>query len=204
MNAGLGTLTELKAQLLAAALRDGDDYDDQLLAIGLGVAAMFDRRCSRHLGYDAAATFVCSANRDHCYVDRYPVISVSKTELKTDHTTGYVEQTSLIEVSDFASGYLYWGSPVYGDEASLRFTFAGGFWFDTTEGGGGSLPTGATPLPDDLKWAWYLQCQEAWNKRDKLGLGIAAGQDKQPSLTGLELVPQVKQILTWYFRYAMA
>jgi len=56
MNAGLGTLTALKAQLLPATQRDGTKWDDLILGLGLGVAASFDRHCNRLLGWAADDT----------------------------------------------------------------------------------------------------------------------------------------------------
>ena len=69
-----------------------------------------------------------------------------------------------------------------------------------------TLPTGATALPDDLKFAWLLQCEHVWKLRDKLGLAIAALAGSQaPSLTlaGAELVPEVAAICRAHRRFTL-
>lgn len=204
MNLGLGNLITLKQQLLAEALRSTTKYDDVLKAIGKGVAAQFERYCNRRFGRTENATFNCSADRDHVYLDCYPVESVSLVQLKTDETTGWETQTGFITNRNDAIGYIFWGynaAPHYGQ---LRFTFTGGYWFDTTEENSDTLPAGATALPDDLRLAWILQCRVIWQAIDKQGKDIAVtGSSSQfvtGTLAGLELNEQVKQILNGYRR----
>lgn len=69
-----------------------------------------------------------------------------------------------------------------------------------------TLPTGATPLPDDLKLAWLLQCEFIWKLRDKLGVSVAesakTGADMS-GLVGMQLVPEVENTLRNYRRYSL-
>jgi hypothetical protein len=58
-------------------------------------------------------------------------------------------------------------------------------------------------LPDIVKAAWLLQCQEVWNKRDKLGLAMTDEPDKQVSLASLKLIPIVQQMLQPFVRYQL-
>jgi hypothetical protein len=68
-----------------------------------------------------------------------------------------------------------------------------------------SQPAGSTARPADLYYAWLLQCERTWSVRDKLGVSI--GQPTAPaqgqSLAALELVPEVKEVLRNYTRYAI-
>jgi hypothetical protein len=69
-----------------------------------------------------------------------------------------------------------------------------------------TLPEGATALPDDLKFAWLLQCEHLWKLRDKLGVSIAAPAGSQaPSLTlaGAELIPEVAAIARAHRRFTL-
>jgi hypothetical protein len=204
MNAGLSNLKFLKAQLLAEALRVTTKYDAPILAIGTGVAAQFEKSCNRKFLRTENATFTCSADRDHVFLDRYPLESVSLVELRTSATTGWETQTNFIQNLDERTGKVFWGyaaAPHYGQ---LRFTFTGGFWWDTTEEGDDTLPTGATALDADLQLAWILQCRLAWQAIDKIGQDIiktgSSSNLVSGTLAGLEMLPDVKEKLRTFRR----
>jgi hypothetical protein len=205
MNAGLGSLAMLKAQLLADALRAGTRYDAQLLTIGRGVAAAMEGFCDRKLARVEDDTFVCTADRIQVYLERYPIESIASVHLKTDTVSGWVAQTSLVMNTNDDSGLVYWGSAIAPDYCQLKFTYTGGFWFDETEEGTDIMPAGATALPDDLQLAWVLQCRATWAAIDKLGkdivnTGSSATKTVDP-LVSIELLPQVVDILNGYCRY---
>lgn len=208
MNLGLGNLTELKTQLLPEALRADASYDAMLTAIGKGVADSLANYCNRLFGYVADDTYIVSADRIHVYVPRYPFVSVTSVELKTDETAGWVAQTAnSIVTKNGESGLIYLGGAMGPHWGHLRFTYTGGYWFDDSEDSSGTLPSGATALPNDLKLAWYLQCKKVWEVNDVLGLKIVPSKENVQlvglSLAGLEMVPQVKAIADQYIRYAM-
>jgi hypothetical protein len=207
MNAGLGSLAVLKAQLLADALRAGTRYDASLLSIGRGVALAFDGYCDRKLSRVEDEILVCTADRIQVYAERYPIESVSTVELKTDTTSGWVTQTGLIQNLNEDSGLIYWGSLVAEAYCQLRFTYTGGYWFDETEESSDSLPVGATALPYDIQHAWFLQCRATWSAVDKTGKDIVttggASQFVTGSLSEIKLLPQVTDILRRYQRYQM-
>ena len=205
MNAGLGSLTFLKAQLLADALRAGTRYDEQLTLIGQGVAEAMDGFCDRKLAREEGAVLVCTADRIQVFAEHYPIETITSVHLKTDTTSGWVAQTSLVMNTNDDSGLIYWGSMIGPDYTQLKFTYTGGFWFDETEEGSDTLPAGATALPKDLQLAWVLQCRATWAAIDKLGkdivnTGSSATKTVDP-LTGIELLPQVVDILNGYCRY---
>ncbi len=68
------------------------------------------------------------------------------------------------------------------------------------------MPAGAFARPDDLYLAWLLQCERIWSVRDNLGINIA-GEKAVPfvssTLAALELVPEVKQKIDGYRRFAL-
>lgn len=207
MNAGLSSLTKLKQQLLAEALRAGTKYDAALLAIGLGVAAQFEKYCNRKWARVESDTYTCSADRDHVFLPRYPVEDVTELALKTDETTGFEVQASTVINREDSNGYVYWGGflgPHYG---RIRLTYTGGYWWDITEEGNDTLPTGATAVPNDLYLAWILQCRVVWQSIDKLGKDIvntgSSSQFVSGTLAGLEINAQVKAVLDQYRRFQM-
>lgn len=202
MNAGFSSLTALKTAILPEALRQDTSYDAILTALGLGVVAQFEAQCNRSFLRTSGDTCIFTADRESYVLPRYPVESVTKIEMQATVTDGWVEQSiTLVQQFNPASGLVRFGGTLGSDLDLVRLTYTGGFWWDTTEEGGASLPAVATALPADLLSAWHLQVGEIWNKRDRLGLGIAADPDTKTKLATLDLVPYVVETLRQHIRY---
>jgi hypothetical protein len=201
MNIGLGNLTELKGQLLAASLRGDTNYDAVISGIGLGMANLFDQVCNRTFCRTVNKVDTFSADRRHWYLKAFPVETIAGLGKQDSLADGFValplppDGSSLIQQMQADTGYIMFVSLQGCFFSRLQVTYTGGFWFDTTEDGSGVLPNAATPLPAAVKSAWYLQCQEVWRRIDKLGAQIAQNPEGQTSLDGMELTPMVKQLL---------
>lgn len=205
MDLGLGNLTGLKRHLLGAGQAGKTTYNDVIANIGRGVAGRFDTFCCRNFKRVVDDTFTVSADRRHLVVMRYPLESVSKVELREDAVDGWDELTGVVQNLDEAAGLVLLVA-VQGNALNrIRITYTGGYWFDDSEDESGSLPTGATALPDELQFAWLLQCERVWEIHDKLGKAVSGSRDTtpMPSLAMLELVPEVKEVLRHYVRYQM-
>lgn len=202
---GLCNLDTLKRHLLAASLVADTTWDTTIAEIGAGVARSFDKFTNRKLAYAAGDTITFSADRDHFYLPRFPVVSVSLTEQKDDETTGYVTLTDAYAVQDLPIGKLIFGSTLGTWQSVVRVTYTGGYWFDTKEptdnGYPTTMPTGATALDGALKLAFLLQCAHVWDSRDKLGLGIGDKPGARSALADLNLVPEVKNAMQGFIRY---
>lgn len=206
MDLGLGNLVELKRHLLAAGLVTGTTYDTVVTAIGKGVAMSFDCYCNRKFARLVGDVEIFSADRTHYFLRRAPVESVSAVALQDDTVSGWQAQTvnDVIINREDASGQIIFGTVLGVEMTKVKVTYTGGFWYDTTEDATGVQPSGSTLLPQDVKLAWLLQCQQIWNSRDKLGSSIAASPtDGQVDMGGLELIPQARMILDRYKRYQM-
>ncbi len=207
MNCGLGNLDSLKKHLLAKSMSSDVSFDTLIKDIGLGVAADFEEYCTRKFLRVEGATYVCTADRDHCYLDRYPFEMLTKTELKSDINVGWELQDGLVLNTNPLTGLIYWGAGISFAWAQMRFTFTGGFWFETAEPDDAAypsvMPDGATALPNDLRLAWLLQCRQVWDLADKLGSGLIDAPKVQSALMELELVPQVKNILNSHRRMSL-
>lgn len=205
MNAGLSNLDLLKKHLLAATLGTDPQFDTLIAAIGLGVAGMMEQTCNRKFARAAGAQEEFPGDRASFILSRFPIESVTALDSKnlesdswTSQDTGLIKSISasagLIYLADSHDPGAYW--------SKVRFTFTGGYWWETAEpndaGYPSTLPEGAHALPDDLRLAWLLQCREVWNKIDKLNTGLIDKPDAQTNLAGLELSPLVKQMLTNY------
>jgi hypothetical protein len=205
MNIGLGNLTELKGQLLAASLRSDTNYDAVITGIGLGVANLFDQFCNRTFTRTAGKQDVFSADRRHWYLNAFPVETITANEKCDDQQDGWIafplppNGSSLIQQMQLDQGYIMFISIQGYYFSRIRITYTGGFWFPMLEptdaGYPDTIPAGATLLPGAVKSAWYLQCQEVWKQIDKLGAQIAQNPEGQGSLSNMELAPFVKELL---------
>lgn len=208
MNAGLSSLTKLKEQLLAEALRADTAYDAVLLAIGKGVSGQMQKHCNRLFQRVANETYIVSADREFVYLPRAPIESVASIAIKTDQATGYEVQTNFIINQDDSTGYLYWGADAGPHYGRVKIIYTGGWWWDETEEGNDTIPATATALPDDLLLAWQLQCRLVWQAIDKLGVDItktgSSSQFVTGTLAGIKINEQTLEILRGYIRYAMS
>lgn len=201
MDAGLGNLKSLKAQLLNETLRAGDDYDDQLTAIGQGVARAFDKYCNRGFTRTEDDLYIASADRDHLWLPRTPVEEIAEIALKTSHETGYVEQASLIQNRDDSTGLVVFSARPGCWNQFVRVTYTGGYWFNTSEDEF-PMPDGATALPEDVRLAWINQCRAVWSAVDKQGIQLPE-RERLESQT-FELLPGVKELLNPHRRFHIA
>lgn len=202
MTIGLGNLSELKAYLLPESMLQRTDFDTPLSVIGKGVASGFDHYCNRVFARLAGATETFTADRDHYFVRRFPIETVTTLELLYSDNDGWEAQDSeFVTNTDNESGRLWFGFFVGDCETLVRVTYTGGYWVDP--GDGTSQPANSTAVPDDLKFAWMTQCQHVWNSRDKLGKSLAKAEEPSSALSSLDLVPSVEACLRRHIRYEM-
>lgn len=199
----LGMLSDIKSHVLSLSLQSGTDYDTLLTTIGRGVALWFDRHCNRKFKRLAGATQDFDAPRDHVILERYPVESVASVSMKTSDAEGFVAASGLnLNVKNDA-GILQFGC-FYGiSYAVIRVTYTGGYWYDDSVDQTGSLPSGATALPSDVKFAWLQQVAHTFAVADRLGVGIGAKPGEWANLQDSELLPAVREILQPYRRMAI-
>lgn len=206
MDLGLGNLIELKRHLMNAST-DDTRWDSVIADIGRGVAHGIDKYCNRKFARSSGAIDYFSAEVRHVYLQRYPVESVSEVATRTDITSGFVvEDSSIVINRDDQSGLVVFGDVVREWFGMIRVTYAGGYWYDTTETETGSIPAGATLLPYDVKLAWLTQCRRIWELVDKLGTGLAQmdrSRSSEEILSAYALVDGVKELLNGHIRYAM-
>lgn len=209
MNAGFSNLDTLKKHLLAGSLQTDKRFDATIAAIGLGVAGAIARHCQRDFARIENATEIKGADHVEFLLSRYPLESVSKIELKLTEAEGWQELAinDVVSTMDLPDGIIHFaGNRDLGPhDAQLRFTFTGGYWWETAEPDAEDYPTetpaGAAALPEDLRLAWLLQCESIWGNKDKLGTGIVAKPGEQTNLDDLELLPLVKTMLADHVRY---
>lgn len=207
MNAGFSNLTALKAQLLAPTLRARTDWDAQILALGLGVAAMVNGHCNRQFAREVGGFYTTSGGRMSVVLPRYPVETVTAIETRETAADDWVDELDALATTDTESGVVTFDA-VLGAGGQIRITYTGGFFWETKEptdaGYPTATPSGATLIPADVVAAWHLQVEALWRARDKVGNQIA----KEPAegatgLTSADLSPAVRQMLAAHVRYAL-
>ena len=191
MNAGLSNLGFLKKRLLLASDAAGTAYDEAVAALGLAVFGYFETACDRKFARVVGDTYECEATTRYAVVPRYPLESVTKIELRSSTTEGWVEQTAVpVNFNKGAGVVTFTLLPASADDM-VRITYNGGYWWDTSEDIIGTKPSGAEELPQALLLAWAQACKYLWDRgsiedRAKAGFGDAeierfvTGESKWP------------------------
>jgi hypothetical protein len=129
-------------------------------------------------------------------------------ELKLNETDGFELQTpSPIITVDQAAGVVYLpdGADLGPYTAQVRFTYTGGYAWETLEpdaaGYPTALPQGAATLPADLLAMWILQCKHIWGMMDKLGTDLLKDGTAKSLRFPEEFAPTVAKTLGQFTRY---
>ena len=190
----LTQLSTVKARLAIVVAT----YDAILANAIKGVSARFDKECNRTLARTVALTAEFPANDTEISVPCYPIETVTKFELKSNETEGWVEQAS--------TEYLLRRACVISLTQSLgtfreqaRVTFTGGYVLP-----GDTVGAGQTALPDDLEQAAVEQVASWFQTRDMLGLvRNRPWQGDYQQFAQLDLLLNVKAVLKRYERWAL-
>ena len=200
----LTTLSTLKTRL---GIDEFDLSSDTILTNALtAISARFDKETNRTLARTTAATHEFSADDTEICLACYPVESVTKFELKTNETEGWLEQTNveyLIRRACIISlpfPLCFPPSPIsYLRSSVARATYTGGFVLP-----GDTVGTGQTLLPSDLEQAAVEQVSFWYQNRDKLGLQrlwFHGGTYEQ--FAQLDLLLPVQAVLKRYARWSI-
>ena len=209
MNAGFSNLDTLKKQLLAGTMKNDVRFDATILVIGQGVAGQFETFCNRKFMRVVGDTEILPADRCQFLLSRFPLEAITAVDLKMTEALGFESQspTTFYNTVGLKSGIV--NCPEGADAgpwyAQVRFTYTGGYWWETLEPDDASFPSSmpaeASPLPQELFLAWVLQCRHLWSQIDKLGTDIL--KDGKPSSLRFpeEFAPTVQKTLGQFTRY---
>jgi hypothetical protein len=195
----LTTLTTLKSRL---SILDTDTTQDSLLTSAIqAVSARFDTETNRTLArtidfrqeFDADTTEIIAA----CF----PIETVTKFELKTSETSGWIEQP----LPDFLirSGcVISLGAPFsahYAPQSLARVTYTAGYLLP-----GAPDVLGATRLPADLEQAAVEQVAFWFQTRDHVGVNRQWPKGGTfETFPDLDLLPSVRAVLERYRRLVL-
>jgi hypothetical protein len=190
----LTLLTTVKTRL---GIDDFDVQSDSILTNAIrGVSARFDRECGRNLSRTVNAVQEFSGDATEIWPACYPIESVTKFELKSAESSGWVEQSG-VEFLLRRNCVLSLETRLGTQRDQARVTYTGGFVLPGT-----TAAAGQTPLPDDLEQAAVEQVAFWFQNRDKLGLvRIWPHQGTYEQFAQLDLMPTVKAVLQRHERW---
>ena len=173
-------------------------FDDLLTNAIKAVGARFDKICNRTFARTVSALHEFEPCETELAPACYPIESVSKFELKSTETEGWIEQTGVDYVIRHGCVIaLRLPLPSASSPALARATYTGGYVLPGTTPGAGQ-----TALPDDLEQAAVEQVASWFLNRDKLGLIRSwpkGGIYEQ--FVQSELLPPVTEVLKGYVRF---
>lgn len=197
LDAGFGTLQLLKSRLLPSAVEWETTWDEPLAKLGKAVAARINSQCNRRFERSVGQVDEFNAASRAVILRAYPVETITSVQLRV--FTGSLANITAGYQLDKKAGMLLFDSTVGEATERIVATYTGGYWLDD----GGTMPAGATPLPDDVLEAWIIQCQ-AWAEARRI-LGEVALQSLSPKAerpASLTLTSDVQAMLEPYRRYA--
>src|SRR5437016_5146714 len=177
------------------------DYDGILTNAIKAVSDRFDKETNRTLARTTAATHQFDATDTEVSPPCYPIESVTKFELKSNETDGWIEQTG-VQYLIRRQCVISLSSPLRTPNSALctaRLTYAAGYVLPVTTPGAGQ-----TALPDDLEQAAVEQVPYWFRNRDKLGLvRIWPHDGTYEGFAQLDLLREVKAVLRKYERWSV-
>jgi hypothetical protein len=190
-------LTQLTTVKTRLGLTDIDVKDDALLTSFINAfSAQAEHECRRIFGRTVNATHEFDAEECEIAPVCYPIESISKFELKTNETDGWVQQNDVDYL--LRRNCVVWLSqPLATQRAQGRLTYTGGYVLPGTTPGAGQ-----TALPADLEQAAIEQVACWYQNRDKLGrVRLWPHQGTYEQLAQLDLLPNVRSVLLRYERF---
>ena len=191
----LAQLSTLKQRLGLDAF---DTNDDALLTNLLKhVSARFSAECHRVFDYGAALTYQFRASDVNINVDHPPIELVTKFELKTTESAGWVLQSAIDYLLSPQKSIIELAQPL-GEITQLgRVTYTGGYILP------GTTPTGnQIALPDDIEQACIEQVAYWYQRRAQLGLQSVSNESGiVQQFQSSDLLPQVRAVLKHHERW---
>jgi len=192
------TLSDVKERL---GLAD-TDFDQTINRVILGIEAVFNARCNRHLILNSSdATEYYTAQGKYIKLARYPVVAV--TSVKIAYDFDFDSATALTANTDYrlarggVDGTLRRLATDWPTEEDVtQVVYRGGYC-----AAGQAAGDGETALPADLREAAIEQASFIFKRRDDIGLsGVGYEGGSINKFSAMKLLPMVEEILQRYRR----
>lgn len=190
-------LTQLSTVKARLAIDEFDVKNDTLLTSAIqAISARFDKECNRTFARAVDFVHEFTADDTEIRVTCYPIETVTKFELKSNETDGWIEQPEIehlvrrncvISLTERLGNWREQG----------RVTYTGGYVLPDAE-----AAAGQTSLPDDLENAAVEQVAYWFQNRDHLGVirqWPKGGIYQQ--FVDLDLLPGVRTVLACYAQW---
>ena len=190
-------LTQLSTVKARLGIDEFDVKNDSLITAAIqAISARFDKECNRAFARAVDCLHEFTADETEIRVGCYPIETVSKFELKTNESDGWIEQPEIehlirrscvISLSERLASWREQG----------RVTYTGGYVLPDAEAGAGQ-----TALPDDLEQAAVEQAVYWFQNRDHVGVirqWPKGGVYQQ--FVDLDLLPSVRMVLAAYAKW---
>ena len=150
----------------------------------------------------------CAGGTDILVLSHYPIESVASIGLQEAGESVFTTQTEIVDNIQHKAGIVWLATELGTRRALIRATYTGGYWYDPSDDGTGTLPTGATLLPADLKEAWFLACRTIWTSLDikgvvHTGAKLPGYEFINTRIASLEMPPVVKAALEKHRRFLL-
>ena len=127
----LSSLTQLKANLLPAAMRARTDFDASIITIANAVHGLFEGWCNRKLSY-SANEIVSIPGADCLFISmpRFPLVEIVSVSLVSDadNTTELI--TDDVQRIDYAAGLLHFDFRPGTRRQRFAIVATGGYYTD--------------------------------------------------------------------------
>ena len=175
------------------------DYDGILTNAIKAVSDRFDKETNRMLARTTAATHEFGADETEVSPPCYPIESVTKFELKSNETDGWIEQTGVSYLLR-RQCVVSLSSPLDTRPSTLaRLTYSAGYVLPGTTPGAGQ-----TALPDDLEQAAVEQVAYWFRNRDNTGTVRTWPHDgTYQAFLQSDLLLEVRAVLKKYKRFSL-
>ena len=195
----LTQITAVKARL--ELLATDVQYDAMLTQAIEAFSARFDRECNRTFARTVGASEDFPAGEIEVPVCCYPIEAVTKFELKTSESSGWVERPGveyLVRTRCVISLPVPLGAEASSD-ALARVTYTGGYVLPGT-----APAAGQTELPVDLENAAIEQVAFWFQRRENCGvIRIWPTGGNYMQLVDTDLLPAVRAVLRRYTRFSV-
>jgi hypothetical protein len=195
----LTQLATVKARL--AVLETDTIYDEVLMRAIEVFSERFDRECNRTLARTVGMTQEFPAGEIEIPVCCYPIETVTKIELKSSESAGWVVQTG-VEYLIREKCVVSLAVPLTGLRSSAalgRVTYTGGYVLP-----GDAAGPGQAVLPAELEHAAVEQVAFWFQRRDTAGvIRIWPTGGNYMQLVDTDLMPSVRAVLRRYTRFSL-
>src|SRR5438477_526515 len=185
------------------------DYDDLLTSAIKAVSDRFDKECNRNFSRTAAATHEFDSSDTEILPPSYPVEAVTKFELKTNETDGWIEQTGVQYLirRQCAMSLSSPLSTINSQPSTCRVTYTGGYVLPgdpDPDYQPSTINQPPTRLPDDLEQAAVEQVAYWFRNRDSTGLLRVWPHDgTYEAFLQSDLLLEVRAVLKKYERWSI-